>query len=76
LALGVPFASGLRLVGARRPQSVGWLWGWNALSAVLASVLSAVIAMTAGFTWSLLIGAACYAGLAGLAAFIARRRNT
>jgi spermidine synthase len=75
LALGVPFASGLRLAGQRQPGSVAWLWGWNALSAVLGSVLSAVIAITAGFTWALLLGTACYAALAGLAAFAARLRN-
>lgn len=66
LPLGAPFPSGLRFIGGRQPHRIPLLWGWNAVTSVLGSVLAVVVAMEAGFTWALALGGVCYLGVAAL----------
>jgi hypothetical protein len=71
LLMGVPFPAGIRLL--KREQSAGpagealegqiaWVWAVNGAVSVVASILSALLALTFGFSWVLALGALCYAG--------------
>ncbi|HSF02674.1 MAG TPA: hypothetical protein VLA62_06675, partial [Solirubrobacterales bacterium] len=63
LLMGMPFPSGLRRASAEDPALVGWAWAVNGAASVMGSVLSVVVAMTAGFRASLLAALLAY-GLA------------
>ena len=41
---------------------IAWVWAVNGASSVVASILSALLALTFGFNWVLVLGALCYAG--------------
>lgn len=56
--LGIPFPSGLRLVGSAR--IIPWLWGINGLTSVVGSVLAMILAKLAGFSSVMLVGIAIY----------------
>jgi hypothetical protein len=63
--LGIPFPTGLRLakeIGAEK--FISWMYGINGTMAVLGSVLTIAISNTAGFSFSLYSGAACYLAIA------------
>jgi hypothetical protein len=62
--IGVPFPSGLRIVGQWLPKAVPTMWGLNAMAAVLGSVVASAVAMTFGFQIVLLLAAVLYAGAA------------
>ncbi|MEW6405902.1 MAG: hypothetical protein AB1649_29285, partial [Chloroflexota bacterium] len=71
LLMGVPFPAGIRLMKReqdRNPESealggsVPWIWAVNGAASVVASILSALLALTFGFGWVLRLGAFCYAG--------------
>lgn len=64
--MGIPFPTGVRLAGARRPGVVPWLWGINGVTSVMGAALSIAIAIHLGVRATLLIAAGCYA-LAALA---------
>jgi hypothetical protein len=69
--MGVPFPVGIRLM-KRDPSDdsrkeaqngqIAWVWAVNGASSVIASILSALLALTFGFSWVLTLGALCYAG--------------
>jgi len=61
--MGIPFANGLRLLGARSRTTGGlaYLWGLNSLASVAGSALAAALAIQAGYADVLLAGSACYA---------------
>ncbi len=68
--MGVPFPSGIRLLGMERAASQGdgaqdervsWVWAINGAASVISSILAALLALTFGFSWVLRLGAACYA---------------
>ncbi len=42
--------------------SVAWVWAVNGAASVVASILSALLALSFGFGWVLRLGALCYAG--------------
>jgi hypothetical protein len=67
-ALGVPFSTGLRLVGQEAPPLVPWAWAVNGFFTVIGSVGAMILGMVRGFTAVLILAAMCYA-----AAFIAIR---
>ncbi|MGC9522419.1 MAG: hypothetical protein ACP5HG_11135 [Anaerolineae bacterium] len=67
--MGIPFPTGLAHLSARTPAWVPWAWAVNGALSVVASVLSALVALSAGFAWVLVIGALSY----GAAWLIARR---
>ena len=41
---------------------IAWVWAVNGASSVVASILSALLALSLGFIWVLTLGALCYAG--------------
>jgi hypothetical protein len=41
-------------------SQIPWLWGINGVGSVLGSVATIAIAISAGFTQALVVGAACY----------------
>lgn len=75
LLMGVPFPAGIRIAGRLMPEAVAWLWGVNGCASVVSAVLSAMVALAAGFSW-VLIGAGIAYGLAFLAIYpLARSRQ-
>jgi SAM-dependent methyltransferase len=64
--MGVPFPSGLRIAHVADPGGVAAFWGANAVTSVLGATLAMVIAMSAGFSAALLLGAALYGVVAVL----------
>jgi len=67
LALGMPFPTGLRAVGARAGKFVPWMWGVNGLMSVVGSVGAMMIAKFWGFHVTLWSGWAVYALTSALA---------
>jgi len=59
-ALGIPFPSGIRMVGAASRDLVPWMWGINGLTSVIGSVAAMILAKFIGFGSVMLLGAACY----------------
>ena len=65
--MGVPFPAGIRLMKRDQAEAsedgqIAWVWAVNGASSVVASILSALLALTFGFNWVLTLGALCYAG--------------
>ncbi|MGH7150279.1 MAG: SAM-dependent methyltransferase, partial [Planctomycetota bacterium] len=60
--MGMPFPIGIERLRARSPAAIPWAFGVNAFATVLASSLSTLLAMEAGFTLLFLLAAAAYAG--------------
>ncbi|HVZ18097.1 MAG TPA: hypothetical protein VG897_13325 [Terriglobales bacterium] len=62
-AMGMPFPSGLRMLGESRGNDnrIEWAWAMNAASSVLGSVLSMAIAIQFGLGVTLLCGILAYA---------------
>jgi hypothetical protein len=67
LAMGVPFATGLRYLANDQPRFIPWAWGINGLTSVAASILAVIAAMRIGFTAVVLLGSLVY--IAGYSAF-------
>jgi len=61
-AMGMPFPSGLRMLGEGRGDDnrIEWAWAMNAASSVLGSVLSMAIAIQFGLGVTLICGVAAY----------------
>ncbi|HWR15043.1 MAG TPA: hypothetical protein VN577_09450 [Terriglobales bacterium] len=61
-AMGMPFPSGLRMLGQSRHDDnlIEWAWAMNAASSVLGSVLAMTIAIQFGLGVTLLCGGAAY----------------
>ncbi|MEM7199990.1 MAG: hypothetical protein AAF628_06975 [Planctomycetota bacterium] len=59
-AMGMPFPTGLSLLGRQAPALVPWAFGVNGAASVLASILGIVVAMEWGFTVVFLAAAALY----------------
>jgi hypothetical protein len=60
--MGTPFPGGLAWLGQRAPGLVPWVWAVNGCTSVLASIMAAMIALSAGFSWVLAAAAVAYAG--------------
>ncbi len=60
--MGVPFPRGLDWLRERAPHLIPWAWAVNGCASVLSSVLAAMLALSAGFTWVLAAAALTYAG--------------
>jgi len=61
LAMGIPFPSGIRLLGAHRPEVVPWAWCANGCASVLGAILPVIIAMEWGFQIVLIMASLLYA---------------
>lgn len=62
LLMGIPFPGGLAWLRESTPGLIPWAWGINGCTSVLASVLAALFALSAGFSWVLVAAALAYAG--------------
>ncbi len=81
LAMGMPFPTGLRALGASVAEplaqggasgnAVEWAWAMNAASSVLGSVLAMVIAIHWGLNFTLGCGAVAYLAALGLSRTLA-----
>ena len=60
--MGTPFPGGLAWLQQRAPGLIPWAWAVNGCMSVIASVLAAMLALSAGFSWVLAAGALAYAG--------------
>jgi hypothetical protein len=63
--MGMPFPKGIEWLERASPERasldlIPWAWGVNGAVSVVASVLAALVALSAGFTVVLVAGAACY----------------
>jgi len=67
ILMGIPFPSGVRLVGLLSPSLVPWAWAVNGCLSVVSSILSLMIALWLGFSWALAAAAAAYLMGAGVA---------
>ena len=54
--MGVPFPKGIEIIGRLAPDLIPWAWGINGCTSVLASILSAMLAISFGFS-RVLVGA-------------------
>ena len=59
--LGMPFPTGLTLVGQEAAPLVPWAWGVNGFFTVIGSVSALILGMAFGFKIVLIIAAVCYA---------------
>jgi hypothetical protein len=64
--MGVPFPKGVEIVGRLAPDLVPWAWGINGCTSVLASILSAMLAISFGFSWVLVVASVAYAAALGV----------
>ncbi len=60
MLMGVPFPALLMLVQRHTPGAVAWVWGINGFASVVASVGTALIALSWGFVAVFLVAAAAY----------------
>jgi hypothetical protein len=62
LLMGIPFPAGLAWLARQAPGLVPWAWAVNGCASVLASIVAAMIALSAGFSWVLVGAAVAYGG--------------
>ena len=60
--MGIPFPAGLAWLRERAPGLIPWAWAVNGCTSVLASILAAMIALSAGFSWVLAAASLAYVG--------------
>ena len=74
VAMGVPFPRAIRMLGGQAPALVPWAWAVNGSTSVVSAILATVLALSFGFTWVMLGGAAAYLAAAS-AAHVWQRRS-
>ena len=60
IIMGIPFPSAVRWLEQRAPGLIPWAWAVNGGASVIASILAALVALSAGFSAVLALGTACY----------------
>ena len=73
-AMGVPFPRAIQRLGEQAPALVPWAWAVNGSTSVVSAILATVLALSFGFTWVILGGAAAYLAAAA-AAHVWQRRE-
>jgi hypothetical protein len=58
--MGTAFPSGIRLLSQFQKNSIPWVWALNGGASVLGSVIAMALAMTFGYTFTLMLGGVCY----------------
>ena len=58
--LGMPFPTGLGIVGEEAPGLVPWAWGINGFFTVIGTILALMFAMMVGFVAVLVMAGVCY----------------
>ena len=74
--MGVPFPRAIRMLGQQAPTLVPWAWAVNGSTSVVSAILATVLALSFGFTWVILGGAAAYITAAAAAHVWQRRTRT
>ncbi len=64
--MGVPFPKGIEIIGRLAPDLVPWAWGINGCTSVLASILSAMLAISFGFSRVLVGASVAYVAALGV----------
>ena len=67
IAMGMPFPGAIRMLGGQAPGLVPWAWAVNGSASVVSAILATVLALSFGFTWVILGGAAAYLAAAAAA---------
>ena len=73
IAMGIPFPRAIRALGGQASALVPWAWAVNGSTSVVSAILATVLALSFGFTWVILGGAAAYLA-AATAAHVWQRR--
>jgi len=60
LLMGIPFPTGLKMLGERNESLIPWAWAINGCFSVLAPILTIMLAMVIGFKMVLWLGALSY----------------
>jgi hypothetical protein len=60
--MGIPFASGLRLIGTKPGRLIPWAWAVNGAASGVSGVIAALVAIDFGFSVVLYLAAFVYAG--------------
>ena len=60
VVMGVPFPHAIRTLGGQVPALVPWAWAVNGSASVVSAILATILALSFGFTWVVLGGAAAY----------------
>lgn len=72
IAMGIPFPTGVRVLGERNPAMVPWAWGVNGCFSVLGSILCVTVSMETGFAAAMALALLLY--LAALLSMISYLR--
>jgi len=64
ILMGLPFPLGLKAIESFESPLIPWAWAVNGSVSVVASVLAAILVLSYGFTFVLLLGGGMYAGAA------------
>jgi len=60
LFMGIPFPTGMKILGERNESLIPWAWAINGCFSVLAPILTIMLAMAIGFKMVLWLGALSY----------------
>ena len=71
--MGVPFPSGIRIMGTLSPDLVPWAWGINGCISVVSSILSLIVILWVGFSPVLIAASGIYLAGAGVAYYWVRK---
>ncbi|MCX7877003.1 MAG: hypothetical protein N2510_00010 [Ignavibacteria bacterium] len=71
--MGTAFPTAMRLVTSVRPEIAPWLWGINGVAGVLATVITVMVSMSLGISFSYWTGVFFYV-IASLSFFIAQKK--
>jgi hypothetical protein len=74
--LGMPFPTGLRVVGQLDPSLVPWAWAVNGAASVIAPVIAMLVAIVWGFSAAHYMGAGAYLAAAALYVGVLAPRGT
>jgi hypothetical protein len=73
LSMGIPFPTGMSLLGRTRKELIPWAWCVNGSISVVSSVLVMMVALAWGFTLAFLLAACAYMGAWGALRGLSRR---
>ena len=71
--MGVPFPSGIRIMGTLSPSLVPWAWGINGCVSVVSSILAMIVILWVGFSPVLMAASGIYLAGAGIAYYWMRK---
>lgn len=73
--MGIPFPSGIRIIGRLSPELVPWAWGINGCVSVISSMIAMMIALWVGFSWVLVAAGSAYLLAVGISYYWKRVIN-